>query len=289
MSSESHANNRYLSRIIVIVLVTGSLALLFSILYDVSTLAFVGLGLTFWGMLFLLLGSPKQIENNMPSDIASSTYTTIDRILNDFEYIGKAFHIPPYPEDACIPEHLKRLREAVVYIAATEKARLPSYEEIAHGKFLLSNLKGILIVPPGIAILTDIENKLKVDFTKTNVYHFCEIMPQIILEKYNLAKEIEITAEKNLLNIKITDSAYKRLYGKEFDCKSVHLLGCPLVSAIAIALSKVTRSIVVIMDSKVSPGNSVIQVTLNTVEDPRKDVKSTSLWSRNRIKSIQIS
>ncbi|HLN46622.1 MAG TPA: hypothetical protein VK209_13025 [Candidatus Sulfotelmatobacter sp.] len=271
-----HVNSDYPSRAIVILLVPGILSLLFAILYEIPALAFVGLGLIFWGILFLLLGPPRRIESNLLCNDATSRYSTIDRIIKDFEYTGQAFYIPPYPKSVYIPEHLKSLKEAVVYISSEETSPLPSTEEIAQGKFLLENEKGILITPPGIGILTDIEDKSRIDFTNLNINQFCEIMPQIILEKFNLATEIEITFQQNKITMKIKDSIYKKLYEKESNPRGVLILGCPLVSAVACALTKSSNKIVKIAQP-VMINQETIEVTYNLMQDWSQQINKSDL------------
>ena len=267
MISKRNTNKNPLRITFVFLLVTGALALLSSILYESPTLAFIGLGLTFWGALFLFLGPARQIETNLLCNAAAPTYSTIDRIIKDFKYTGKAFYIPPYPKGVYIPEHLKSLKEAVVYVSAEENTDLPSNEEIAQGKFLLENPKGILIPPPGLGILTDIEQKSNIDFTNMNIIQLCEIVPQIILEKYAIAKEIEMTIEESEITIKIKGSAYKKLYAKEANLISIPLLGCPLASAVACALTKSSNKVVKITKHEVSPNDLAIQVTYQIMQD----------------------
>jgi hypothetical protein len=261
LTSSRRANKDHLSRAIVILLISGVLALLFSIFYEVTTLAFVGLGLTFWGVLFLILGPVRQIDSNLIHNEAISEYSTIERIIRDFKYTGEAFYIPPYPKNVYIPEHLKSLKDAVVYISAKENNRyFPSNEEKARGKFLLENQQGILITPPGLGIITEIEQKSNVNFANMKINQLCQTIPQTIIENLNLVKEIDIAQEENIVKAKISNSVYQNLYRRESNAKSIRLLGCPLVSAIAIALSKATNKNINIIKENISPDNLTIEI-----------------------------
>ena len=261
MTASSRANKEHLSRAIVILLISGALALLFSIFYEITTLAFVGLGLTFWGILFLILGPVKQIESSPIYNAVISEYSTIDRIIKDFKYTGEAFYIAPYPKGVYVPEHLKSLREGVVYISAKKNTcYLPSNEEKAEGKFLLENQQGILITPPGLGILTDIEQKSNIDFANMKIIQYCQIIPQIVVENLNLVKEIEMTQEENIVKLKIMNSVYQSLYSREKNAKSISLLGDPLVSAIAIGLAKATNKNINIIKENVSSSNLTIEI-----------------------------
>src|SRR4030067_1929825 len=150
-------------KIAVLFLVPGILSLLLSILYESQVPAFVGLGLTFWGALFFLVRPVKYVTGNLLYSSAHSSYSTIDRIINDFGYKGSAYYIPPSPKDVYLPEHLKGLKEAVVFLSATQDSTMPSIEEIAGSKFQPEVSKGILIVSPGSGLLSQIEQELNVD------------------------------------------------------------------------------------------------------------------------------
>lgn len=109
---------------------------------------------------------------------------------------------------------------------------------MAKGKFLVDEPKGLLLTPPGLGLLTQIEKKSRVDFTKTALIDLCEIMPKYILDNYSLAKEIDMTLRENEIDIRINDSIYKVLYMQKKVNKSIFLLGCPIISSIACAIAK---------------------------------------------------
>ncbi|MEM2130722.1 MAG: hypothetical protein QXZ70_09010, partial [Candidatus Bathyarchaeia archaeon] len=99
----------------------GALALIFSIMNNSSVLAFIGLGLTFWGGLFLFASPVKYVKRSLLDFTAASTYNTLDRIIGNLKLESKSYYIPPYPKDAYLPEHLTGLKEAVVFVSNTDK------------------------------------------------------------------------------------------------------------------------------------------------------------------------
>jgi len=248
------------SKIGVVFLVPGVLSLIFSIFYTSQIMAFIGLGLTFWGALFLLISPLRLVESSLLDSTAVSSYLTIDRIISDLKYKDKGYYIPPYPKDVYLPEHLKGLKDMVVFISAESSVDMPSIEEMAKGKFMLENPKGICVTPPGLGLLTQIEKKLKLDFTKVALNELCEILPRAILENFHLAKEIEMEINEHQVHLKISDSMYKNLYGEENSLRSVHFLGCPLVSATACAIAKTSGKTVIIQREKVSPDGQTIEI-----------------------------
>jgi len=246
-------------------IIPGALALIFSILNNSTILAFIGLGLTFWGALFFFVKPVRYVQSSLLDSTAISTYTTIDRIVKDLKFKGKSYYIPPYPKEVYLPEYLKGLKETVVFISA-DIGGMPSIEELAKSKFFLQNPNGICIAPPGLGLLTRFEKELRKDFTKFQLNELCESLPPVIIEGLQLAKEMEMKVEDNQVYVKMLDSIYKSLYVTEENLESVHSLGCPLTSAIACAVAKATGKIVTIQRDSVSLDGQIIEVWYNFVE-----------------------
>ena len=257
--------------IVIIFLLSGLLSLVWSIYLGATALALVGLGLTFFGVLFLLLGPLRQLEDGLLFDTASSEYSTINRIINDLKCTGDAFYLPPSSKSTQNPANQKNLKEPVVFISPRMNAlnlqsmneralSMPSTEETSGGKFLLKDRKGILVTPPGLGILKDIESKLGIDFTDMEIMQFCQIISNVLLEKFNLAKEIETMQEDSTVKFKFRNLAYKNLYIQEDNLTCVHLLGCPLASAIAVGLAKASKKNISIINESVSDDTSEIEI-----------------------------
>lgn len=250
----------------IIFIIPGALSLVFSVLNDSQILAFIGLGLTFWGALFFFVRPIKYVKSSLLDSTAIASYSTIDRILKDLKYKGKSYYIPPYPKEVYLPQYLKGLKDMIVFLSADTDVAMPSIEEMAKTKFLLNNPKGILAAPPGLGLLTQFEKELRTDITKLGLNELCENLPQLILENFQLAKEIEMKAGKNQVHLKIFDSIYKNLYSREKNLKSIHFLGCPLISAITCAIAKTTGKIVTIDRDKISPDGQTIEVWHRFIE-----------------------
>ena len=266
MKSKRSTFNAASSKIGVIFLISGILSLVFSINSESQIIAFIGLGLTFWGALFILITPRKYVEGSLLDSAAISSYLTIDRIIKDLKYKGKGYYTPPYPKDVYLPEHLKGLKDMVVFVSAENEADMPSIQELAESKFLLQKPQGVLVTPPGLGLLTQIEKKVNVDFTKISLDELCEVMPRFILDDFSLAKEMEMTIEENQVNLKLSDSIYKNLYSGENNLKSIMLLGCPIVSAVACALAIASGKTVTIQKQNVLPDGSTIQVLYRIVQ-----------------------
>jgi len=248
------------SKLTMLFLLAGILSLVFSIYSESQIIALIGLGLTFWGALFILLKPPKLVEGSLLYNAAVSTYLTIDRIIDDFNYKGKGYYLPPYPKDVYLPEYLKGLKASVVFVSAKNDSEMPSIEEIAKGNFLSKGQKGVLVAPPGLGILTQIEEKTRVDFTKIELTELCDVLPTLILQDLNLAKGMGMELNGDQVHLKLVDSLYKDLYSARNNLKSVIFVGCPITSAVACALAKTSGRTITIQKHQVSPDGLALEV-----------------------------
>jgi hypothetical protein len=253
-------------KITVLLLISGILSLIFSIYAASQSLALIGLGLTFWGALFIFLKPVNFVEGSLLYNAAFSAYLTIERIINEFNYKGKGYYVAPYPKDVYLPEYLKGLKDSVVFISAEKDSIMPAIEEVAKGKFISKNPQGALITPPGLGILTQIEEKSKLDFTKMDLNELCAVLPSFILQDLNLAKEMAIEPNGDQVHLKMFNSLYMNLYSSRNNLKSVDLLGCPIASAVACALAKTSGRTVTIQKHQVSPDGLAIEVWYRIVQ-----------------------
>jgi hypothetical protein len=145
--------------------IPGILTLFFSVIKNSNILAFIGLGLTFWGALFFFIKPVKYVQSSLLHSTATATYKTIDRILRDLKIKGKGYYMPPYPKNVYLQDYLKGLKDPVVFISAGEGS-MPSIEELAKSKFILENPNGICVAPPGLGFLEQIKRELKKDLAK---------------------------------------------------------------------------------------------------------------------------
>ncbi|MGB9914271.1 MAG: hypothetical protein ACPLIG_00875 [Candidatus Bathyarchaeales archaeon] len=245
-------------------IIPGALALAYAILKNSNTLAFIGLSLTFWGVLFFFIKPARYVASSMLTSAALSEYFTTDRILRDLKINGKAYYIPPYPKDVYLPQHLKGLKESVVFISSSTSG-MPSIEELAKSKFLLENPNGICVSPPGLGLLEQLEKELKRDITKIQLDELFEILPPLITENLQLAKEVEIKQEDSQIYLKMIGSPYRALYTAE-ELKSIHFLGCPLASAIACAIAKASGKTVTVQKDNIAPLGQAVEVWYQLVE-----------------------
>jgi hypothetical protein len=248
------------ARLRIIFLAIGVTALVGSFFAESQVLAIIGLGLVFWGALLMFLTPVRHVEASLLYSASLASYSTVDRIISNFNFKGKGYYIPAYPQDVYLPEHLKGLKDILVFISNEETTQMPSLEELANGKFLIKDSKGVLITPPGLGLLEEIESKLKVDLTKTSLVELSEILPQSLLENFSVAKDISIIVKEDQVNVRIYDSIYRNLYSAENKFKSVNLLGCPLASAVACVLAKASGKPVQVLKHRISLDGLTVEI-----------------------------
>lgn len=242
----------------------GGLILAYAFVSEMQIAAFIGLGLVFWGAIFAVARTGKYVEGSLLDSTAKSTYSTIDRMMNDLNYSGQGFYIPAYPRDVFLPEYLKNLKEPVVFISETFDGK-PSVDELAAGKFLSAKTRGVFVTSPGSGIITQLEKQLQIDLSTINLGELTEILPKCFTELFGLARHAEMILSPDGASFRATGILYESLYNPDNRPKSVSLLGCPVVSAVACALAKTSGKTVIIKDQALSPSSRAVNVNFKFI------------------------
>ena len=249
-------------RIAYILLAFGAASVISSVFYVSSNLAFIGLTLIFWGALLLFMKPIRYVKTSLLDSTAISSLTTIDRVISESNYKGKAVHLPP------LPYFLKGYKGGTVYISSKKEMILPPVHEVSGKKVFVKNPQGICIVPPGLSLANLYEKELGKEFTGVNLEYLKNNLPRLFTENLEIAKDLEINKENSLIHIKIIGSVYKDF------CKEVRKLsnvcssfGCPLCSSIACALSRALGKPVTIERNEVSPDGEVIEAYYRVMEE----------------------
>ena len=268
--------------LIAISFLTSGIALfVISVFSGSQIFSFIGLGLTFWGAIFLLVTPQKRVESSFLISSTLPEYMAIDRMIKNLSLKKEAYNIPSCPKDVNLPEHLKCLNEMVSFIPVEHPEELSEIEslaadeyllenpknlliDIAEDKFLTEDPKGLLLPSPGISLLEKIERKHKTGLDKIPFSELDEKLPELFKELY-LCKEIRMTINGNQVTLQINESFYKDLYSQKYNLTSINVLGCPLVNAAVCAIAKSVGKPTLIQDIKTTPNYKTIIVTLKIV------------------------
>jgi hypothetical protein len=266
--------------VITTMLTLGAIAILASIIYTSSILAFIGLGLIFWGAILTYVKPEEHIKKTILEAALSPSHSTLHQVIQELAYRGNATYLPP--------KYFKNPETTRIYIPKLKgDTTLPTPEQIQEHehKLFAQNPQGITIAPPGLQLSKLIEKSLGTSFIKTNLKQLLQNLPRPIIEELEIAEnlEMQIQEEKtdkktNLEQItpqpksitvqaKITNSIYANLYREvETPTQSFTSIGCPLSSAIAIALTKSSGKPVKIKQIQSSEDGNTIEATYEITE-----------------------
>jgi len=242
--------------IIFLFLIIGAIALFASVIYFSSILAFIGLGLVFWGAILTYIQPEQYTKKAILNATIYPPAAMLNQIIIELNYKGKATYLPP--------KYLKNPEDNKVYIPKDEDGKLPTPEHVLNQEshIILKNPQGILLTPLGSQLSQLFEKRLNMLFSKADLKYVIQNIPELLVEDLEIAENIEIKTNDNEIKIKIANSTFKDAH-KESNTLSTSYpsLGCPISSAIACALTKATGKPVTIENIQKSEDSKNIQVT----------------------------
>jgi hypothetical protein len=248
-------------------LVIGAISLLVSILYVSSILAFIGLGLIFWGAILTYIQTEKYTKQAVLDAALTPSVDTINQIIQELDYKGKAVYLPP--------KYLKDPEESKIYISKKEDGKLlkPETALLHEEQIFLENPYGLLLNPPGTQLSKLFETKLDITFAKTDLKYFTQNMPRLLTDDLEIAENIEIEKENNKIKIRITDSSFNKAYEENKKLLNPYpSLSNPLSSAIACALTKVTGKPITIEKIQISEEGKNLEATYEILEKTKTEI-----------------
>lgn len=215
-----------------LMLLLGLISLLSSMFVNSYILAFIGLGLTFWGALFLYIEPAKHVKLEIFNASSISTIMNIEKILanNNAGLLG--VYLPP--------KRLQDYTSSLVYVPRKQDQALPTREETPPWKLRSKDPAGLLITPPGLALSKLFEKKLKKTFAETEFEDLQTQLPKL-LDELRITKNLRIQEEGNLIIVKIRKHIFEDLCLETTRFERTHkTVGCILSSALACAFAKAT-------------------------------------------------
>ncbi|MGB9693952.1 MAG: hypothetical protein ACPLYF_03830 [Fervidobacterium sp.] len=248
-----------------IMLSLGSISLIGSIIYTSQILAFIGLGLIFWGIILTYIQTEEYVKESLLNATALSSLAMLNQIITELDYTEKAVYLPP--------KYLKDPEENKAYIPKNKMSKLPTPEQIQEkDKLFIENPEGMLITPPGSELAKLFEKTLNTSFTKVDMQYLQLNMPKLFIEDLEIAQDLEINMENNRVHVKIEETAYQNLTEEieKFE-KLYGSLGCPLSSAIACALAKAIGKPIIIEKKLVNEKNRTVEIEYRIIEEEPKE------------------
>jgi len=241
----------------------GVIALAFSIDFTSLILAFIGLGLVFWGAILFYVRPEKYVKETVFVKTTLSSLVNLEQMLTELGYQGKGVYLPP--------KYLKGFESSKIYLSAQDSMKLPSLEQIRdQDKAFLKN-SGVLITPPGMELSRLFEKTLGTSFMKVDLQYLEQNMPKLLIEDLEIAQKVEIKTENSRVHVRMENSIYKNLWKEAIKLPNLWCsLGDPLVSAIACALTKATGKPVIIEKNQVSNEGQTIDIEYRILEEQKE-------------------
>lgn len=228
-----------------LLLANGTTALLFSVIINSSILALIGLGLVFWGALFLYIEPQKYVQARILHSSTESPLQTLSQLTTALNYSGKAIYLPP--------RYFPHPGNEKVFINWGQSEHLPPLELVNRAEVLMNDPLGLVVTPPGLALTNLYEQELGTQFIEIDLYDLPEKISKIITEDLEIAKTFTMDFESNLITIHVTDHIYQDLCSASRGSTSA--LCCPLCSSLAIALARTLNT----------------PITVENLQSPHKD------------------
>ena len=244
-----------------VVLVTGAAALVTSIVYSSTILALIGLGLAFWGILFLYARPVQYMKGDLIDSTAIASITTVDRLLTDLNYKGQGVYLPP--------KYLKDFKSGTVFLPPRKDSPLPSVEQLSKERVFLENPEGLLLVPSGLGLTNLYEAELGTDFAKVDLAYLQRALPKLLIEDLEIVEDFRMRVKGNRVYVKIEGLAHSyadfctRLRELSNICET---FGCPICSSIAGALTRTTGKPVVIQNTASSRDGKTLAILFRILE-----------------------
>jgi hypothetical protein len=240
----------------IVMLVLGLVSLLGSAFYVNYVLAFIGLGLTFWGALLLYLKSSKYVRLELLTATAASAISDIERILVNAKSNEKGVYLPP-------KRLLARYESSLVFIPSETGKPLPEPNEVSDEKLYSDSPNGIFLTPPGLALSRLFERKLGKSFTEATLDDLQQLLPRLF-EELEITKNLSISIGGDTVAVEVINHIFKDLCEETRKLPKTHeTVGCPFSSAIACALAKAAGKPVTIQQETQNPdGSTRIQYQL---------------------------
>ena len=244
------------------VLLTGVGALAISIAYSSTILALIGLGLSFWGILFLYAKPVQYVKGGLVDSTAIAGITTIDRMLAELNYQGQGIYLPP--------KYLKDFKSGTVFISPKKGSPIPAIEQLSKEKVFLENPKGLLLIPSGLGLTNLYETELGIDFAKVDFAYLQRTLPKLLIEGLEMVEDFQMRRKGNRIYVRIEGLARSyadfcnRLRELSNVCGS---FGCPICSSIACALTRTIGKPILIANTANSRDGKTLAILFRILEE----------------------
>ncbi len=203
----------------------GAIALLSSLLFTSTVLAFIGLGLTFWAAVLFYIRPLRYMRSDLMDSIVLPPMQTIGRVMTALGYTEKAVYIPSENQDT-----------TRIFVPSKPLTRIPRPESLEKETFT-RNPDGLVIFPPGLELANLIGRQLG-EFKGLGLGKLGIRLPKLLIEDLEIVEDFDMQVDGSIVRFKLVKSIYSELCKKLRGSTSIRSLGCPICSAIACILAQ---------------------------------------------------
>jgi hypothetical protein len=248
------AKGRSSKLLAVVMLLVGAVALASAVVYTATVLAFIGLGLTFWGALLLQVKPAQYLKAELLESTTLSPILIAYRFLGELGYSGKAIYIAG------------EKGETVVFVPAEDGKEIPSPNQLQNNVFLDSP-KGVILTPPGRSLAYLLEGELGGKSTIRDLAG--DRLAQVLTEHLDIMKGFEMQVEAGRVLVRFEESVYADLCRDLKERTSIwSTMGCPISSALACLLAGATMRPVAFEGETLSGDGRIMEASYHIMQEP---------------------
>jgi len=241
-----------------LMLLLGLVSLLMSFLLGSYILAFIGLGLTFWGALFLYIKPTKYVKLELLNSTSLSTLANIEKMLENGKANSQGIYLPP--------NRLQDCTSSLVFVPTEPSQALPTTEETNPRELETRNPTGLLITPPGLALSELFEKELEKPFIQTSLEDLQTQLPRLF-DELQITKHLTIQTQDNNITVRIKNHVFEDLCKETAKLELTHkTVGCHLSSVFACIFAKATGKPIVIEKEETDP-DATTTIQYKVLED----------------------
>lgn len=251
----------------IILLGVGAASLLLSYLWSSSILTFIGLGISLWGILIIYISPSKHVRAEMLNSISSSMQKCLDSLVTYMGYTGEVifFH----------PKSLTGLGQGYIFIphytaktagilnSNVEALNALPYSSETSTPSVYLDPKGIFLTAPSQGLVDHFEKELGVNFATVDLGYLQQALPTLLIEELKIVDEISIEDDTGNNTVVVRfggETCVDMCRFVDRETKLGNHAGCPLCSALALVVSKVSGKPVTIKETKMT-GDTMISTT----------------------------
>lgn len=233
----------------------GVVALTAALLFASSVLAFVGLGLTFWGATFLYVKTEKPVKEALLDTTTFPSLLTLYQLIAELGFKGQAVYLPP--------AYLTDSKSSKVFVPKHEQKNLLNLEQLPkdEGRLFTTSPEGVLLTPSGADLARLFETTLGTPFTQVKLSYLKAHLPRLIIEDLEIADNFTMEIRNDTVSVHIESSTYRKMHlAAQKHVAVTASMECPLCSAIACAIAKAANMPVVVDSEQTSEDGQTMTI-----------------------------